>query len=334
MEMRKIRFSKVMTGDFARGISIPEKFTKDFIKQITKGFDLKVPSGETWHVGVDKHADELFLMSGWEDFVKAHELQENDLLIFTCNGNSSFDVLIFEESGCEKVYSLFGNRIGPNMCKCSNDMADQGQQVEHYSVSDSEDTTMPSQLIGSPDYASTSKKSSGKELRQQPKPLNSSNDHVKREPIGEEDGDDEYANSNYYYSRIANRLSDEEKEEIISLASIRSDNPAFVTVLQMSHVRRKNNFLIFPSRFVADHLDSRLHEITLRRPSGKDKWCVKYYCARDARGIRNYNFSKFVIENKLREGDICVFELMKDAKRVTMTVHVIRKFDDRFVLVG
>nr|CAB3502721.1 unnamed protein product [Digitaria exilis] len=44
-------------------------------------------------------------------------------------------------------------------------------------------------------------------------------------------------------------------------------------------------------------------------------------------------FFKFVQENKLCEGDICVFELMKGAKRVTMTVHVIRKVHDRFVLV-
>jgi hypothetical protein len=41
-----------------------------------------------------------------------------------------------------------------------------------------------------------------------------------------------------------------------------------------------------------------------------------------------------VRENKLREGDICVFELMKGAKRVTMSVHVIKKVENRFVLLG
>jgi hypothetical protein len=39
-------------------------------------------------------------------------------------------------------------------------------------------------------------------------------------------------------------------------------------------------------------------------------------------------------ESKLREGDICIFELMKDKRRVTMTVHAIRKANDRFILVG
>ncbi|TVU49379.1 hypothetical protein EJB05_00687 [Eragrostis curvula] len=342
MAVSKVRFFRLMTGDFTKGISIPDKFVENFNGKITEEFNLKAPSGETWHVGVEKDADELFLKSGWEDFVKAHELHENDLLIFTCSGNSSFEVLIFEASGCEKASSLFADKTGPDMCKYSE--ANRGQLDGHYSLSVSEDTTTPSQLVGSPQGASTQKHtlvtSSLNEIVPCKKPRmlhqspNTSDDHVKHETIGEGDSDEENSNSNYYYSMIANRLSDEEKEEIISLASIRSDNPAFFTVLQMSHVRRHNNFLIFPSRFVADHLDSSLHEITLRRPNRKDKWCVKYCSARTSRGIRNYNFSKFMIDNKLREGDICAFELMKGARRVTMTVHVIRNVDDRLVLVG
>ncbi|PUZ67691.1 hypothetical protein GQ55_3G455300 [Panicum hallii var. hallii] len=335
MDVTKIRFFKLMTGDFAKGISIPEKFAKNF--DGTGSIDLKTPSGETWNIGVDKHVDELFLVSRWEDFVKAHRLRENDLLVFTCSGDSSFDVLIFEASGCEKVSSLFGSSTGPDMRKRLNDMADRGKpgkQAEHYALTDSEDTTTRSHLAGFPHHASTSKKSGSRNPRKMPESPNSSSDHVKPDAIGEEDSDEEHANSNYYYSRVANRLSDEEKEKIISLASIRPDNPAFVTVLQMSHVRRKSNFLIFPSRFVADHLDSKLHEITLVRPNRKDKWCVKYCYGRGAQGIRNYTFSMFVQENRLREGDICAFELMKGARRVTMTVHAIRKVDGRFVRVG
>ncbi|CAL4898193.1 unnamed protein product [Urochloa decumbens] len=332
MDARKIRFFKLMTGDFAKGISIPEKLSKNI--KGTESFDLKAPSGETWNVGMNKNGDDLFLKSGWENFVKAHGLQENDLLIFTSSGNSSFDVLIFEASGCQKVSSLFGNRTGPDMRKHFDGMVDRGKQAEHNVLSDSEDTTTPSQLAGFHHHASTSKKPGARDSRQLSESPNYSKGYVKRSSIGEEDSDEEHDNSNYYYTKIANRLSDEEKEKITRLASIRSGNPAFVTVLQMSHVRRKSNFLIFPSRFVADHLDSRLHEITLVRPNRKDKWCVKYCYGRNAQGIRNYTFYMFVQENKLREGDTCAFELMKGSRRVTMTVHAIRKVHGRFVLVG
>uniref|UniRef100_A0A0A9DAN4 TF-B3 domain-containing protein n=1 Tax=Arundo donax TaxID=35708 RepID=A0A0A9DAN4_ARUDO len=331
MDVSKIRFFKLMTGDFARCISIPEKFVRNFNGQINQGFELKAPCGETWHVGVDKIGDELFLMSGWEDFVKAHELQENDLIVFTCSGNSSFVVLIFEASGCEKVSSLFSNRTGGlHTCKRMVD-----QQAEHYSMHNSDNTATLSQLLGTPHNASASKKPSRKtKSSKQPESPNSSNYHVKHGSIGEEDSDDEYANSNIYYSMVADRLRDEEKEEILSLASIRLNNPAFVTVLLKKHCHRRNNALIIPSKFAAGHLEEITHEIILRRPNRKEKWPVRYSYSRYTRCFQNLAFFKFARENKLREDDICVFELMKHAKRVTVTVHVIRKVEGRFVLVG
>ncbi|XP_034588561.1 B3 domain-containing protein_Os12g40090 [Setaria viridis] len=333
MDVTKIRFFKLMTGDFSKGISIPDKFAKNFKGQISRGFELKAPSGETWHMSVEKRGDELFLMSGWEDFVKAHELQENDLLLFTCCGNSSFQVLVFEASGCEKASSLFGSRISPDMCKHVNDIAGQhGEQ--HFSVSDSEDTTTPSQHIGSYQNASSSKKSCGKTKPSESEYPNTSNFVAKHPAIGEEDSDDEYAKSNCYYSMFANRLRDDIKEEIIGLASIQLNNPAFVTVLMKKHVQRRNNALIIPSRFAADHLEERAHDIIFRRPNRKEKWLVSYYYSHYMRSFRNLAFFKFVHDNKLREGDICVFELMKGKRRVTMTIHVIRNANGRFILVG
>jgi hypothetical protein len=71
----------------------------------------------------------------------------------------------------------------------------------------------------------------------------SSNYHVKCGANGEADSYEEPVDSNYYFSRITNRLSNGE-EKIISLASIRLDNPAFVTALQLSHVRRKSSFVV------------------------------------------------------------------------------------------
>ncbi|PAN21632.1 hypothetical protein PAHAL_3G481200 [Panicum hallii] len=333
MDVTKIRFFKFMTGDFVRGISIPAKFVKNFNGQITKGLDLKVPSGETWHVCVDKRDDELLLTSGWKDFVKAHELKENDLLIFTCRGNSSFEISIFEASSCEKLSSLFANRIGPNLHKHLNDTA--GQHAEPYTLTDSEEASMAPQLVGSTHMASTSKKYNCKtKPRKEPQSLNSSSYHVKHEGIEEEESDDMYADSKFYYSRMANQFTVEEKENILSLASIQPENPAFVAVLQKSHCQRRSNFLIVPSRFAADHLQERTEEIILCRPSRKDKWSVRYYYKTYTRGFQSLPFFKFVHGNKLREGDACVFELMKGAKRVTMRVHVIRKVGDRFVLVG
>ncbi|CAN6343570.1 unnamed protein product [Urochloa humidicola] len=236
-----------------------------------------------------------------------------------------------EASGCEKVSSLFGNRISPEMCKHVNDT--RGQHAERYSLNDSEDTTTPSQQIGSYQNAS-SKKSHGKTKPSESESPNTSNFVVKHSAIGEEDSDDEYANSNIYYSVCANRLRDDEKVEIIGLTSIRLNNPAFVTILMKKHIQRRNNALVIPSRFAADHLEERAHGIILRRPNSKEKWPVRYYYSHHMRSFQNLAFFKFVNDNKLQEGDICVFELMKGKRRVTMTIHVIRKANGRFSLVG
>uniref|UniRef100_A0A0D9Y112 TF-B3 domain-containing protein n=1 Tax=Leersia perrieri TaxID=77586 RepID=A0A0D9Y112_9ORYZ len=324
----RICFFRLMTGDFAHRVSIPEKFAKNFNGQIIKGFNLKAFSGGTWHVDVEKVADEMFLVSGWEDFAKAHELKENDLLFFTCNGKGScsFDVLIFDASGCEKMPDFFTSKKYNYMCKHFNNIS--GQNVEHCLLSDSDDTSTPSYMAGS-HKAATSKKVNGKtKISPSKEPEN-----VKQEMIEEEesDGDDEHVD--YYYSRFANYLTSEEREEIFSLTSLQPGNPVFVTVLRTGHVHRKN-ILIVPAGFAANHLDRKSHEIMLVRPNRKEKWYAKYYHANNTRGFSGYGWIKFICKNKLQEGYVCIFELMKGAKRPTMTVHVISKINNRFVLLG
>ncbi|ONM01707.1 B3 domain-containing protein [Zea mays] len=100
-------FVRLMAGDFARGI-------------LTETLSLKSPSGATWLVDVARNADadELLLGSGWGDFARAHELQEDDLVVFTRGGGGgsgsgcSFDVLVLDSSGCEKAPCFFAANKG------------------------------------------------------------------------------------------------------------------------------------------------------------------------------------------------------------------------------
>jgi len=40
--------------------------------------------------------DSLFLKNGWEEFVDAHSLEENVLVVFKNIGESRFDVSVFD----------------------------------------------------------------------------------------------------------------------------------------------------------------------------------------------------------------------------------------------
>ncbi|KAK3140119.1 hypothetical protein QOZ80_5AG0396250 [Eleusine coracana subsp. coracana] len=325
MDVNRTRFFKLMTGDFAQCINIPHKFGNSFKGKTSKGFNLKGPSGEIWNVGITKHANELFFMLGWGDFAKAHELQENDLLIFTLSGSYSFDVMIFDASGCEKVSSFFIGKKDPCMHKHFDNMV--GQQAEHCILSNSDDTSTPLRLIESAHKASAPKKVTGKKKsREGPEFPDSSSYHVKRKAVyKEEQSDDRHAGSDYYYSKSANILAEYERKEIFSLASIQPRNPAFVTILQKTHISHKNNFLVVHSGFEADHLEMRSHEILLLRPNRKEKWYVKYYHGSSATGFNCRRWVKFVSDNRLHKDDVCIFELKKCARRKTMVVHVIRK---------
>lgn len=57
-----------------------------------------------YKVGVGKNMKRTLLLSGWEAFVHANSIQENDFLSFRYRGSSRFAVTVFDASGLEKVY--------------------------------------------------------------------------------------------------------------------------------------------------------------------------------------------------------------------------------------
>uniref|UniRef100_A0ACD5T7L2 Uncharacterized protein n=1 Tax=Avena sativa TaxID=4498 RepID=A0ACD5T7L2_AVESA len=335
MDVSNIRFFKVMAADYQQRISIPENIANKVTAQIAKGaaFTLKAPSGDTWRVGVGKIGGEVFFTSGWEEFAKAHELREKDLLIFKCSGSGSFDVLIFDSSGTEKVPCFFADRERANVRRHFDDIVGQQADGGRRVLKDSGNAIVPlSQPVGSPHRASASEKPG--------KDDGSPNYRGSQVKLGvteeEEQSVDEHTDSErYYYSRFASYLTADEREQIFVLASVQPGNPAYVVVLQKAHVRRGNNMLVIPSKFAADHLERKTHDVLLLRPNRKEQWSVNYYHASVTRGFNGGRWAKFVRDNGLREGYVCIFELMKGARRVTMTVHVVRKVDDgRFVLLG
>ena len=91
---------------------------------------------------------------------------------------------------------------------------------------------------------------------------------------------------------------------------------------------------IIPSKFAAENLEGRSHEMLLRRPNKKEQWHVKYYHGSVTRGFNGGRWAKFVRDNGLCEGYVCIFELMRGARKVTMMVHVVRKAGERFFLLG
>jgi hypothetical protein len=103
--------------------------------KLLENVTLKGPSGSTWQVELTTDDNTMFFKHGWEEFVKDHFLEEKDLLIFKYNGESYFDVLIFDgQSFCEKAASYF-------VRKCGHREGDSFVQTKRKAVEDSVEVT-------------------------------------------------------------------------------------------------------------------------------------------------------------------------------------------------
>uniref|UniRef100_J3LQW3 TF-B3 domain-containing protein n=1 Tax=Oryza brachyantha TaxID=4533 RepID=J3LQW3_ORYBR len=98
-------FFKIMVGDFAESMTIPNEFLRNFGGKIPKSVKLETRNGLTFDVQVAKDLGRVFLQSGWTSYVSAHDLKTGDFLVFKYSGHSQLKTLIFDPNGCEKVCS-------------------------------------------------------------------------------------------------------------------------------------------------------------------------------------------------------------------------------------
>ncbi|KAG0548526.1 hypothetical protein BDA96_01G174100 [Sorghum bicolor] len=102
-----------MTANFKHSMVVPNRFAKQFGGRLSGTIKLESPNGNLYDVEVSEHLNKLMLGHGWEAFVDANHIEENDFLIFRHIEKSHFEVMIFDTDGCEKVFSCAGLRNTP-----------------------------------------------------------------------------------------------------------------------------------------------------------------------------------------------------------------------------
>ncbi|KAK4849145.1 hypothetical protein QYF36_021390 [Acer negundo] len=114
----------------------------------------------------------------------------------------------------------------------------------------------------------------------------------------------------------------EERERVIEAAkAFVPANPFCSVVLQPTYVKTKCCLMFLPSCFSAKHLKGISGFIKLQLTYGK-QWPV--HCVyRGGRAKLGRGWSEFMLENDLREGDVCVFELLGSSD-IALKVTVFR----------
>ncbi|KAJ3685491.1 hypothetical protein LUZ61_014655 [Rhynchospora tenuis] len=130
---------------------------------------------------------------------------------------------------------------------------------------------------------------------------------------------------NNYSSRV--QLTAEQKKKVEQLAcKVKAGNPYFQTVVRKYNLTAPYRMRL-PGEFSAAHLQKQTLEVILCCPDQGKTWFVaSHFHPSETRHVLNgLTLAKFMKENKLQEGDLCVFELIvKNAKRPTFAVHISR----------
>ncbi|KAK0581877.1 hypothetical protein LWI29_019058 [Acer saccharum] len=273
---------------------IPEKFVRRFGDEISDVAKMRLPNGSVWHVKLVKDGKNIWFHDGWHDFVKYHSICAGHFLVFKYARNSKFHVLIFDQSACEVQY--------PNYCEEPENDGQKSLQRDEMEIDDAVE------IIGvrTPNPPSSS-------LRNDP---DSSTQDEHEEEVEKRC---RFCGSASATKRTA---TTEEREKAIEAAkAFVPANPFCSVVLRPTYVQTKCCIMFLPSCFSAKHLKGVSGIIKLQL-SDENQWAV--HCVyRGGRAKLGKGWSKFTLENDLREGDVCVFELLGSSD-IVLKVTVFR----------
>ncbi|KAL6622536.1 hypothetical protein ACP70R_032415 [Stipagrostis hirtigluma subsp. patula] len=123
-------------------------------------------------------------------------------------------------------------------------------------------------------------------------------------------------------------LNDQQKNKVYdTIRAIQSKIHIYVAIMQNSNTTRSTRslpILVFGLEYATKYLPHGSQTMRLRRP-GMDRVWEAQYRVRNRLHSLGQGWRQFVDGNKLKLGDICLFQLMQDKKKLTMTVHIIRK---------
>ncbi|MCD7469810.1 hypothetical protein HAX54_009060 [Datura stramonium] len=275
--------------------AFPQKFAKNLRAKLKDYVSLKGPSGATWSVGLTGNENSLFLKHGWKEFVDAHSLVEGDLLIFKYNGNSQFDVLVFDrQNSCEKEAAYF-------VKKC-----------EHADVASGSKTKRPT-----PERNDTTSESSSSEQ------ANESSSHeefegsaTKKPKLASAPTSSARVNANLRSKKIKSTSSrfcgdtlklTSDRQKALELATAAATPNSFLVVMRRSHVSTKF-YMTVPSEWARKHLPPTNLDVTLR--VRENTWQVDFVHTPHGGALTGPGWRNFVLDNFLEKFVVCVFNLV------------------------
>ncbi|CAL4891308.1 unnamed protein product [Urochloa decumbens] len=132
-----------------------------------------------------------------------------------------------------------------------------------------------------------------------------------------------------YMLRRHTTLNDQQKNEVDKkVEAIDSNIPIYVAIMQHTNTTLHPCIFEFGLDYAMKYLPREKQTMMLcRSGSSKDDTWEAIFRIKNGRYILGGGWRQFVDDNKLKPGDICLFNLMKNTKKLTMNIHIIQKSD-------
>ncbi|KAK9285079.1 hypothetical protein L1049_024264 [Liquidambar formosana] len=271
-----------------RKLGIPKKFVRKYGECLSNFVYLKVPGGAIWRVELIKRDHEVWLQRGWEEFAEYYSIGFGHFLVFRYEGNSRFQVLIFDKTALEIEYPLNATQLGeePKLEESENDVS-----VE---------------ILG--DFPLSQKRKEMKRTNSTRKVENTFNLVLHSRSKGNLTNDGLNLPTREYNGGMPatqRRLQSGTKRPITNHKNVgalerakafKSENPSFVVTMQPSYVVPKFT-LNMPSSFVKKYF-ARNHDNIILGVSDGRTWSVKRcHGANDAK-LCSDNFQELIVEER------------------------------------
>ncbi|KAL5704455.1 hypothetical protein ACHQM5_022884 [Ranunculus cassubicifolius] len=116
---------------------------------------------------------------------------------------------------------------------------------------------------------------------------------------------------NRYFCSHRRKVTAEEKQHALrSAKAVKSTKPNFIAVMKPCHVY-KRFYLTLPKNLICNYLSRQPESAFLRVPPSTKTWTVSIlYKEHGQKGGISGGWARFVMDNNLEEGDVCVFEIL------------------------
>ncbi|KAI4330309.1 hypothetical protein MLD38_028607 [Melastoma candidum] len=301
-----------------RNLRIPTKFAKKHGSDLSDSIRLKVPSGFVWEVKLCRKDMDILMQDGWAEFMEHYRICHGSFIVFKYIGGSQFSVVIFDLTACEIEYP-----IEPVFRVEGVDLANQPLSMpERDNIQDKEvpiilldDNEGHAEMLGNHivskqcPHSTVVKVVNGLRAANYLSSMDVPDLDVELRGVRTIEIIDCHPGARPCQETRTSYIGNLERSAALAkVFSFRRDIPSFVVLPGLSH---SEYYLYVPEKFIMPRIPGigDCKDVNIYLP-GLRMWTIGFHSGKGWR--------QFAMDNNLKAGDACVFELMK---RSVVTYH-------------